>query len=100
MDCLATHIQYRLYAMAEAVRSVGTQVEIGIGVMADIPIEIEVEKAGEAGDNFEVGLEDNLATEVGNDVANGVEAEHDLEVVVECDFEVDAANENEVEVVA
>lgn len=29
-----------------------------------------------------------------------MEAEHGLEVVVECDFEVDAANKNEAKVVA
>jgi len=82
-----------------AVRSVGTRVEIGIGIgmMADIPTDIEVEKAG---DNFEAGLEDNLETEIGNDVANETETVYDLEVVVECDFEVDAANANEAEVVA
>lgn len=48
--------------MVEAVRSVVTRAEIGIGirVMADVATEIEVEKAGEAGDDFEAGLEDNL----------------------------------------
>jgi len=53
----ATQVQCGLYAMTEAVWSVGTRAEVGLdGMMADVATEIEVEKAG--GFNFEAGLED------------------------------------------